>query len=254
MLMGWMRITGQNVQPQWLLLRHRLIACISVVSWHRRVLLKNLCATVAAGLSLPSSGVTVASPATTLPFSESSDPSPFTRYNKAVCGPNAIYLLLSLQSLEVPHDHIMQRVRVGPTGMSLVEMREACSSFGLSTEVRRLDKGSVAALAKTLPVVAHLGEGDRTTGHYVVVISATTDRVKYLDGTSGQAVEMDVDRFGALWSGHVLVPSEAGDGCIISLAALIVFLICMRSFAARLLVASRWQSRLCSPRGSKRCL
>jgi predicted double-glycine peptidase len=125
------------------------------------------------------------------------------------CGLNSLYLMLHLSGHDVTFDQVRTAVPVGPSGTSLLELRQAASRLGVRTAVRRCSMDELASLPK--PVIAYFHPKDPEPqgrpGHYVVVLRADTAGVEVIDGTLAASFRYSARHFEAEWSGHLLTPS-----------------------------------------------
>jgi len=129
------------------------------------------------------------------------------------CGLNSLYLMLRLTGHDVTFDQVREAVTVGPSGTSLLELRQAASRLGMRTAVQRCSMDELASLPK--PVIAYFHSKDPEPqgrpGHYVVVLRADAAGVEIIDGNLAASFWYNAGHFEAEWSGHVLTPSPLGS-------------------------------------------
>jgi hypothetical protein len=114
-----------------------------------------------------------------------------------MCGPNSLYMLLSLHDVPVNHRVIERYIPSRREGMSLLELKEASDALGLRSQVRRLTIDEFRRVFQS-PAIAYL---TKDGAHYVVVIGMTDDSFVCLDGTTGQRNVLPNQQ----WSGYVLM-------------------------------------------------
>ncbi len=119
------------------------------------------------------------------------------------CGPNSLYLFLRLHGVAVEYGEIDSIVDVGEHGVSMLQLRHAARSVGLSVDVRRYRE--VATLRTCmLPVIGYLSQVTAVSGHFVLIQEVDEDYVGCIDGTTGRNIRFPLVQFGSLWSGYVL--------------------------------------------------
>jgi ABC-type bacteriocin/lantibiotic exporter with double-glycine peptidase domain len=96
----------------------------------------------------------------------------------------------------------------GDQGLSLTDLRDASTRYGLPAEVRRCTYQELVQECR-LPLIAllHPGveTGNRSAGHYVLVVGADSDGVTLVDGTSGEQDRYPRDSFCRIWQGYAVV-------------------------------------------------
>lgn len=126
-----------------------------------------------------------------------------------LCGPNALYMLLKAHDQSVSADVFFREVAPGDQGLSLAELRNACSRYGLPAEVRHCTYEQLVC-ACPLPLVALLHRpcetAGRSAGHYVLVVDASPVGVTLIDGTRGEQERYSREVFCRNWKGYVVVP------------------------------------------------
>jgi hypothetical protein len=139
-----------------------------------------------------------------------------------ICGPHALFLLLRLYGIEIPYERAMVYMPSDASGMSLLQLRDACADCGLQVEVRRCTIDDLGRLP--FPVIAHLSrQQPNRVGHYVVWTRVVDkNRIEMLDATTGHAMRWPIERLPELWEGWILMPSNRlPAGVLIPLAAVI---------------------------------
>jgi ABC-type bacteriocin/lantibiotic exporter with double-glycine peptidase domain len=114
-----------------------------------------------------------------------------------------VYLLARARSRGVEYEDV-QRLLPGGHPYSLVDLRRACSTLGVSTRVRKGDPRSLAA--GELPVVALMDEGGVGEGRYVVIFGRDASGYHGIDAGYAYYIHLDDETFRRSWSGYVLVP------------------------------------------------
>jgi hypothetical protein len=136
-------------------------------------------------------------------YSLSQQPPP--RREKVICGPNAVYAMLSACSVEVDPLLVDELLRAHPTGMSLSDVRDALSAAGVSAAVRHCTASQLSA-APT-PYVAYL-KFELSGGHYLVVLSQDKGLAHVLDPTTGEMFTTRSEKLLNASAGYVIVPSR----------------------------------------------
>lgn len=121
------------------------------------------------------------------------------------CGPNALLMFLTLCEKPVP-DAAISAIQCGPTGASLLQLRDAAHSAGLATEVRQYQISEVDSVP--LPAIVQSQSGP-TSYHYYVWCEITPDAVRALDGTTGEEFRIFRERLDNFWTGFALVPKRS---------------------------------------------
>ncbi len=126
---------------------------------------------------------------------------------KVICGPNCLYMLLSLHNKPVDQSLFVRYFPTHQDGLSLLELQEAATSMGLPSEVLRCTYDELQRSFDS-PIIAYLsGDGP----HYVVVHSVDSESVSILDGTTGEEQRLTRKEFERTWSGYILHPREASE-------------------------------------------
>lgn len=125
------------------------------------------------------------------------------------CGPNSLYILLNLCRKAVPYADVLARVPVGERGSNLDDLRKAAASFGLASEVRKLNPEDLRNTP--FPVLVHLyarGERDRND-HFLVLTEFVKDdgTLKGIDSMSGQLTTWSPGFIARNFSGYCLIPT-----------------------------------------------
>ncbi len=127
------------------------------------------------------------------------------RRNRLMCGPNSLYMLMSLHDVPIDYGAMEKDISWHSQGMSLLDLQKTSSTLGLRTEVRYCSINELRRGFRS-PVIACLEIGSRY--HYVVVIEITDDSLTMLDGTTGERNTVPRRWLNAFWSGYVLVPDS----------------------------------------------
>jgi ABC-type bacteriocin/lantibiotic exporter with double-glycine peptidase domain len=126
-----------------------------------------------------------------------------------ICGANALYMLLKAHGQPVSASPFFREVNPGDQGLSLVEVRDTSTRYGLPAEVRRCTYEQLVGGCR-LPLIAFvqssLETADCGTGHYVLVVDADSEGITLVDGTSGEQKLYLRDAFCRNWKGYVVVP------------------------------------------------
>jgi ABC-type bacteriocin/lantibiotic exporter with double-glycine peptidase domain len=133
----------------------------------------------------------------------------WVRHDLVACGPNSIYLLLRMHGIVVPPERIEIFFPSNPKGMSLTEVRDACGSLGLESEVLHC---SVSDLIANFPgpVIAYTNPflGVRDAGHFIVIFAVKDNSIYLLESTTGQIIETTPQKLEAKWRGYVIIPKD----------------------------------------------
>ena len=121
------------------------------------------------------------------------------------CGPNCLYALLRLNGRDVTLADVVSEAKPGWDGVSLKQLKEASSRFGLNTDVVEVKKLS-ALTGLRFPVIAHLS-GARE-GHFVLLLGVDRagDAVLIADASKCEMEKQPIGQFSQAWSGYLLVP------------------------------------------------
>jgi hypothetical protein len=130
---------------------------------------------------------------------------PPPRREKVICGPNAVYAMLSACRVEVNPLLVDELLRAHPTGMSLSDVRDALTAAGVSAAVRHCTASQLSA-APT-PYVAYL-KFELSGGHYLLVLSQDKALARVLDPTTGEMFTTRLDKLLNASAGYVIVPSQ----------------------------------------------
>lgn len=126
-----------------------------------------------------------------------------------ICGPNALYMFLKAHNRPVSADEFFRELDPGDQGLSLTEMRDASTRYGLLAEIRRCTYEQLIG-GCSLPVIALLHQGVQIAGprigHYVLIVDADSDGVTLVDGSSGERKRCLRDAFCRSWKGYVVLP------------------------------------------------
>jgi ABC-type bacteriocin/lantibiotic exporter with double-glycine peptidase domain len=129
------------------------------------------------------------------------------------CGVNSMYALLRLLGAQVSYQEMEAELPVGPAGSTLKDMREVACRHGVAARVVRATPEQLWRCE--LPVIAHLEKNstddfdNQSRGHFVVLVQADSQFVRYIDGTSGFVKTTSADEFVRQWSGLLLVPAPS---------------------------------------------
>lgn len=141
------------------------------------------------------------------------------------CGANCLFVFLQLHDVDADHAELLRRLPMQPGGASLADLCDICDSYKFPTEVVVATPAEIQHLP--MPAVAHVGSR-RGDDHFVVLISATGDHVRLLDGSSGSIRLIPMQDFETLWSGYLLVPIRSKWASVqylrLVIFALVVFL------------------------------
>lgn len=122
------------------------------------------------------------------------------------CGANALYMLIRLQGGDVEFTAVANELEQRVTGNSILELREASGRLGYPAVIEKREDFQFAP--GMLPVIAFTNNGIVKTkegiGHFVVVLSVTSDRVVYLDGTTAQRLDVKKSWFTKGSPGHIV--------------------------------------------------
>ena len=144
------------------------------------------------------------------------------------CGPNCLYIILSLHGYDTTFDQVRAVTPVGSRGCSLAELQRAATACGVPTEVVKATPGALRALG--LPAVVHMETGSVRSGHFMVVSAIGEESVRLLDPTTAVAREMPRGEFERRWTSYALVikpPAGVGSwvrlGCVAAGCSLLLF-------------------------------
>lgn len=157
---------------------------------------------------------------------------PFEPWQKnEACGLNCVYLLLHLTGHPVNYKQLSAAAGPMPKGgLSLEQMKQLCSQFGLACDVVYGDPARSLARAQA-PLVLHLGDANKP-GHYICLFDKQDSPPAYsfVDGSTGIELEVREDRGQSLdvvsrvASGYMLVPSQAWSGRLVRAGGIALWL------------------------------
>lgn len=131
-----------------------------------------------------------------------------------MCGVNSTYVWLRLSGYAVSYHDVSTGIPVRENGSTLASMLAFVRGQGANAT-------AVAATPEQLmrarmPVIAHL-QFDGTSqfqaserGHFVVVLDANAESIRYVDGSTGSLKRESADRFIRNWSGVLLLTNGRG--------------------------------------------
>jgi ABC-type bacteriocin/lantibiotic exporter with double-glycine peptidase domain len=122
------------------------------------------------------------------------------------CPSNSLYIFLSILGKRLDYQELEHYLPVDQSGSSLADMRRCTEPFGVRTTVLKLTPEDLPNCP--VPAILHCEEEKAVTGHYVILLAATSDEVEYVDGTTAIIDVMPMSEFRKNWSGFVLVPEE----------------------------------------------
>jgi hypothetical protein len=120
--------------------------------------------------------------------------------HSVACGPNSIYLLLSLHGRPVDYSQLENVFPVHPDGMSLAELARVCHDLGLPVEVRRMRSADIHKLPK--PAIVHTTLGHRE--HYLVVVPYSGTDLLVMDPTTARVFTTPHEVVRRVWTGYVV--------------------------------------------------
>jgi predicted double-glycine peptidase len=135
-----------------------------------------------------------------------------------ICGPNTLYMLLRGHERRVAFDEILSILKVGPEGVSLLDLSDAAGRLGLHTEVRRCSYQDLFQCQT--PFVAHYGKGTSrpsslAKGHFIIVTSIDDYFIDVIDGTTAERHRYRRGTFEKYWSGFTLSPIDNNNDYLI---------------------------------------
>jgi len=128
------------------------------------------------------------------------------------CGYNSLYLFSHLKGYNVSFEKVKDSVKIGQNGTSFFDLQIGASYCNIKTQVVQCSYKTLQKLP--LPVIAWINrtpssnKEETVIGHFIVLISCTSDFVIYLDGTSGKQTSIPVSYFLLQWNGMVLMESK----------------------------------------------
>src|SRR5262249_3844338 len=113
------------------------------------------------------------------------------------------YVVLRLRGRDVSYRDVEDRLPVSEAGTRITDMRDCARGFGMDAQVV---KATPTALVRCpMPMIAHMEEERKVSGHYVVVVAADGDQVELMDGTAGVPRTVSMTEFGKEWTGYLLL-------------------------------------------------
>ena len=142
------------------------------------------------------------------------------------CGVNCLYVLLQTEDIPVEYVELQRTLLDDDVVPSLTDLKTAATMYGLQCALGRATPESLKTL--DFPLIGYWEMEEPSAaikGHFVLVLGATNDRVKYMDGTTGVIRDVSWSRFNQMWTGHILYrprPVDSLFGPMPSAAYLIV--------------------------------
>ena len=131
----------------------------------------------------------------------------------ALCGPNALYVLLHLYGIETSYERILDVIPHGENGSNLDDLDKTANQFGLSTEVRKLTPEELADAPK--PLIAHFltnrdGTNSGKTNHFAVITRNFPEGEGYegVDAANGGLYTWTPQTLARNFSGYCLLPAR----------------------------------------------
>lgn len=150
------------------------------------------------------------------------------------CGPNSLYVFLSLHRFVAPIQEVRDRVNVGDRGASMLELKNVAKDFGCEVEIVEGDLKSLADHLPAIARVATVGSAEEFA-HYVVLVRYSEDEdgdiVSLIDGTSGVSIEVPAPVFNSEFSGHAIIRRQQPVIASLSLNGLLMFVVALQVFA-----------------------
>ena len=118
------------------------------------------------------------------------------------CGPNCLYMLLSLQGKSVTYREVRDAVPVGPHGSTFEDLKRAADRFGLDGAVVRCGLDEVKPF---LPAIVHVDVMDGGDGHFVLLLGATDTTFYTVETANAEVVPLPRGIFLKNWTGTAFV-------------------------------------------------
>jgi len=168
---------------------------------------------------------------------------------RAICGANSLYMTLKLRGVQVTYDQVAAVVGLSKEGTNLLKLRDASRQFGLPGVARKFSDIEGMSWCE-MPLIAHGNWGSikhdtDQIGHYVVVLGIWPDKVKYIDGTTGQLMNVNFKDFDHLWSGYAL--DFAPEPGIFAVSYTAITFIAISSILCLILFLREWRRRPMTP-------
>jgi hypothetical protein len=128
---------------------------------------------------------------------------------RSYCTINSLYVFAALRGHRLDYHLLEKQVDRSADGMSIIDLKELASTFGINVQVCR---SSLAAVrSSSLPAIVHTlrlrGNALDQVGHFVVLLDVGDSRVTYIDGTSGELIHARREWFEDVFTGYLLVDS-----------------------------------------------
>jgi hypothetical protein len=142
-------------------------------------------------------------------------PAPSSWRSNALCGANSAYVFLKLHGISALYPDVVSGIPADERGSALDDMRRYLSRHFDVAVVQATPHDLLELGEQELPVIAHLilettavvNSQDR--GHFVVIIGADDEEVRYVDGTTAAIRTEKSDRFFRQWTGYLIVKGES---------------------------------------------
>jgi predicted double-glycine peptidase len=141
--------------------------------------------------------------------------------HQTICGINSLYSLLKYYGRPVSFQEVERQVSLRRQGASLLELRDAVGRLGLPSVARRCSPEDLHRCR--IPFIAHFRAdlGPQSvpdseaiivpTGHFVLVVDVNENKVRFIDGTTGELTTFRRERFPVFWSGNILEPIDGAQ-------------------------------------------
>lgn len=120
-----------------------------------------------------------------------------------VCGPHAVYLILRAYGKAVNGLTLSDLEHSAPSGMSLLDVRDALIARGLQSDVRVLTVDDLVHMDR--PAIIY-SEQSGAFGHFWVVLRVIARAATLIDPSTGQRYVEPVDRLPRMWGGYAVIP------------------------------------------------
>lgn len=150
---------------------------------------------------------------------------------RALCGPNALYVLLNLPSRGPDYAQVLQAFppNVGSDGASLLDIRAAANTLGERLEIVKCSTVKLRHMDTPFLVYARGRMGE--PGHYLVVVGTDREALYVVDAVLGEVLPKGYGAIDSWFGGYAVVSSssalQAGDftflTALIGIAILLLF-------------------------------
>lgn len=125
------------------------------------------------------------------------------------CGPNSLYMFLSLSGCEVQYSDLLNQFPSTALPASFLDLKRIAIRYGMKTRVIRVTSDGLQPAV--LPAIALVDATRTGVGHFVVIQARDNETLTILDGSTGGLSHRNLADFSQHWDGYLLVDATASQ-------------------------------------------